>query len=65
MTTLKEKGAFLLDDASNITLAGCASKFLPVTNNVFEEVLAELSKKSQEMYEKNKADFEKGKNYDL
>ena len=62
---LKDKGAYLLENASNITLAGCASKFLPVEKHIFDEVLTELSKKSQEMYEKNKADFEKGQNYDL
>jgi indolepyruvate ferredoxin oxidoreductase beta subunit len=65
ISVLKENNAYLIDNASNITLAGCASKFLPIAKNVFDEVLSELSKKSQEMYEKNKADFEKGQNYDL
>ncbi len=62
---LKANGAILIENASNITLAGCASKFLPIEGYVFDEVLLELSKKSQEMYEKNKADFGKGQSYDL
>ena len=65
LAPLKQNGVFLIENAFNITLAGCASKFLPVNKEVFSEVLSEMSKKSQELYEKNKADFEKGQNYDL
>lgn len=66
LNALKKADAILLNQASNVTLAGCASKFLPMDIKCFEEALNEISfGKPEKIIEKNRVEFEKGQKYDL
>ena len=58
---LKKAGAILPEKASNITLAGAASKFIPIDIKIFEKVLIEFfAGKGQDVLRKNQQDFEQG-----
>jgi indolepyruvate ferredoxin oxidoreductase beta subunit len=59
---LKKANAVMLEKATNITLVGAASRFMPIDVKVFEKVLVEFfAPKGQEVLLKNQQDFEQGR----
>jgi len=63
---LKNAGTIILDGANNMTLAGCASKFLPIDEQFFKDAIISISSgKPQNIEEKNLDEFKKGQKYDI
>lgn len=58
---LQKAGALILEKATNITLAGAASKFIPIEQDIFTETLTGFfARKGQEILDKNIQEFKRG-----
>lgn len=59
---LRKANAILVEESNNMALMGVASNFIPIKPSFFEETLTEMfASKGEEVVQKNRIEFEKGK----